>query len=37
VLEPLAEVAPEWIDPGTGLTISALLQQARQAAPPGPS
>lgn len=37
VLEPLAEVAPEWIDPGTGLTISALLQRARQAARPGPS
>ena len=32
VLEPLAEVAPGWIDPGTGKTISALLreQQARQ-------
>lgn len=36
VLEPLAEVAPEWIDPGTGQTISALLQQARRS-PPGPS
>ena len=36
VLEPLAEVAPEWTDPGTGLTISALLQRARQE-PPGPS
>jgi len=33
VLEPLAEVAPGWIDPGTGRTISALLQQARRAAP----
>ena len=33
VLEPLAEVAPGWIDPGTGQTISALLQQARRAAP----
>ena len=32
VLEPLAEVAPGWIDPGTGQTISALLQQARQRA-----
>jgi 2-amino-4-hydroxy-6-hydroxymethyldihydropteridine diphosphokinase len=32
VLEPLAEVAPGWIDPATGLTVSALLQQARQAA-----
>jgi 2-amino-4-hydroxy-6-hydroxymethyldihydropteridine diphosphokinase len=30
VLEPLAEVAPDWIDPVTGKTISALLQQARQ-------
>ena len=30
VLEPLAEVAPGWIDPGTGMTISALLQQARR-------
>ena len=33
VLEPLAEVAPGWIDPATGLTISALLQQARRARP----
>ena len=33
VLEPLSEVAPEWIDPGTGQTISALLQQARRASP----
>jgi 2-amino-4-hydroxy-6-hydroxymethyldihydropteridine diphosphokinase len=30
VLEPLAEVAPDWIDPVTGLSISALLQQARR-------
>ena len=30
VLEPLAEVAPDWIDPVTGLSISALLRQARQ-------
>ena len=37
VLEPLAEVAPGWIDPGTGLTISALLQQARRAEQRGPS
>jgi 2-amino-4-hydroxy-6-hydroxymethyldihydropteridine diphosphokinase len=37
VLEPLAEVAPGWIDPGTGLTISALLERARQAAPQNPS
>jgi 2-amino-4-hydroxy-6-hydroxymethyldihydropteridine diphosphokinase len=36
VLEPLAEVAPGWIDPGTGLAISELLARARQA-PPGPS
>ena len=35
VLEPLAEVAPDWIDPVTGLSISALLQQARPA--PGSS
>ena len=32
VLEPLAEVAPGWIDPGTGQTVSALLAQARRAA-----
>jgi 2-amino-4-hydroxy-6-hydroxymethyldihydropteridine diphosphokinase len=31
VLEPLSEVAPGWIDPATGLTVSALLQRARQA------
>jgi 2-amino-4-hydroxy-6-hydroxymethyldihydropteridine diphosphokinase len=37
VLEPLAEVAPGWIDPGTGLTISALLERARQAAAQNPS
>jgi 2-amino-4-hydroxy-6-hydroxymethyldihydropteridine diphosphokinase len=30
VLEPLAEVAPGWVDPGTGQTISALLRQARR-------
>ena len=36
VLEPLAEVAPGWIDPATGKTISALLRE-RQAAPPDPS
>jgi len=36
VLEPLAELAPGWIDPGTGMTISALLQQARRVQP-GPS
>lgn len=34
VLEPLAEVAPDWIDPVTGLTISALLQRARRASRP---
>jgi len=33
VLEPLAEVAPGWIDPGTGQAISALLEQARLASP----
>ena len=37
VLEPLAEVAPDWIDPATGQSISALLRQVRRAAPPGPS
>ena len=36
VLEPLAEVAPGWIDPATGKTISALLAE-RQAALSGPS
>ena len=35
VLEPLADVAPDWIDPVTGLSISVLLQRARPA--PGPS
>lgn len=34
VLEPLAAVAPDWIDPVTGLTISVLLQQARRALRP---
>jgi 2-amino-4-hydroxy-6-hydroxymethyldihydropteridine diphosphokinase len=34
VLEPLAEVAPDWIDPVTGLSISDLLRQARTAARP---
>jgi 2-amino-4-hydroxy-6-hydroxymethyldihydropteridine diphosphokinase len=29
VLEPLAEVAPGWIDPDSGATVSALLQRAR--------
>ncbi|HWI16932.1 MAG TPA: 2-amino-4-hydroxy-6-hydroxymethyldihydropteridine diphosphokinase [Vicinamibacterales bacterium] len=40
VLEPLAEVAPDWIDPATGRSIrellSALLQQGPRALP-GPS
>ena len=31
VLEPLAEVAPGWIDPDSGEAVSALLQQARRA------
>jgi 2-amino-4-hydroxy-6-hydroxymethyldihydropteridine diphosphokinase len=31
VLEPLAEVGPDLVDPETGKTISALLAQARQA------
>ena len=30
VLEPLAEVAPGWIDPDSGEAVSALLQQARR-------
>lgn len=30
VLEPLAEVAPDWVDPATGLTVSDLLRRARQ-------
>jgi 2-amino-4-hydroxy-6-hydroxymethyldihydropteridine diphosphokinase len=34
VLEPLAEVAPGWIDPATGKTISALLWERT---PSGPS
>jgi len=29
VLEPLAEIAPDWIDPVSGQSISVLLQQAR--------
>jgi len=33
VLEPLAELAPGWIDPATGQPVSALLQLARQALP----
>jgi 2-amino-4-hydroxy-6-hydroxymethyldihydropteridine diphosphokinase len=30
VLEPLAEVAPGWIDPDSGEAVSALLQRARR-------
>ena len=30
VLEPLAEVAPGWIDPDSGETVSALLERARR-------
>ena len=30
VLEPLAELVPDWIDPVSGETISALLQRAQQ-------
>ncbi len=33
VLEPLAEVAPGWIDPDSGTTVSALLARARSAGP----
>jgi 2-amino-4-hydroxy-6-hydroxymethyldihydropteridine diphosphokinase len=29
VLEPLAELAPDWVDPVSGETISALLRRAR--------
>lgn len=36
VLEPLAEVAPGWVDPGTGHTIIALLEE-RRALRPDPS
>lgn len=32
VLGPLAELAPDWIDPGTGQSVSALLQRARLSA-----
>ena len=31
VLEPLAEVAPDWVDPVTGQSVSALLLRARRA------
>lgn len=30
VLEPLAELEPDWIDPVSGAAVSALLQRARQ-------
>jgi 2-amino-4-hydroxy-6-hydroxymethyldihydropteridine diphosphokinase len=30
VLEPLAEIAPEWIDPVTGSSVRALLHPARR-------
>ena len=33
VLEPLAEIAPGWLDPITGLTIRQLLQRLRSARP----
>jgi 2-amino-4-hydroxy-6-hydroxymethyldihydropteridine diphosphokinase len=33
VLEPLAELAPDWRDPVSGLTIRHLLARARAAAP----
>jgi 2-amino-4-hydroxy-6-hydroxymethyldihydropteridine diphosphokinase len=33
VLQPLAEVAPGWIDPGTGKTISALLRERAAQSP----
>lgn len=29
VLEPLAELAPDWIDPGTGKTVGQLLEEMR--------
>jgi 2-amino-4-hydroxy-6-hydroxymethyldihydropteridine diphosphokinase len=29
VLEPLAEIAPDWIDPSTGETVAALLARLR--------
>jgi 2-amino-4-hydroxy-6-hydroxymethyldihydropteridine diphosphokinase len=32
VLEPLAEIAPDWIDPETGEAISVLRQRARAGA-----
>ena len=32
VLEPLAELAPDWVDPVTGMTISQLLSKLRHTA-----
>ncbi len=37
VLEPLAEVAPGWIDPDSGTTVSALLARARERSAADPS
>ena len=34
VLEPLAEIAPDWIDPETGEPVSALLLRARASSAP---
>jgi 2-amino-4-hydroxy-6-hydroxymethyldihydropteridine diphosphokinase len=33
VLEPLAELVPAWVDPDSGMTISALLQALRPGRP----
>ena len=33
VLEPLAELAPDWIDPVSGEKVSALLRKAREPRP----
>jgi 2-amino-4-hydroxy-6-hydroxymethyldihydropteridine diphosphokinase len=30
VLEPLAELAPDWLDPGTGRTVAALWQDLQE-------
>ena len=30
VLEPLAELVPDWIDPVSGKAVSALLERAKQ-------
>jgi 2-amino-4-hydroxy-6-hydroxymethyldihydropteridine diphosphokinase len=37
VLEPLAELAPDWIDPVTGARVSQLLSDLLQQAPRRPS